>query len=357
MEDGRDMVGAKDKKGKRQAGKPRVAITMGDPAGVGPELSLRILTAPAVRRVCVPIVFGDASVLRRVARRCKLPAPQTVMALEDWQRQKAKARRPTVVDFHTLDGQKVQPGRISAACGRAAYEYIKMSIAAALAGQVAAVVTNPIHKESLNRAGIDFPGHTEIFQSLTGARRVCMMLAGDKITVSFVTTHVGYADVPKYLSRRRILDVIELTSQAMSAIRGRRVRLAVCGLNPHAGEHGLFGRREEQKRIKPAIQAARARGIDASGPWPPDTAFLPWRLKDCDAIVCMYHDQGHIPFKMLAFDTGVNVTLGLPIIRTSVDHGTAFDIAWQGRASPKSLISAVRWAVALAGRSKTGKRT
>jgi 4-hydroxythreonine-4-phosphate dehydrogenase len=344
----------KNKKDKKRTGKPPVAITMGDPAGVGPELSLRILTSPAVRRVCVPIVFGDAGVLRQVARRCRLPAPRKVVALEDWRRQKAKARGPMVVDLHTLDGRKVQPGCISAACGRAAYAYIRMSAASALAGQVAAVVTNPIHKESLNRAGVDFPGHTEIFQSITGAKRVCMMLVGDKLAVSFVTTHVGYADVPRYLSRRRILDVIELTHQAMSTIRGRRVRLAVCGLNPHAGEHGLFGRGEEQKRIEPAIQAARARGIEVTGPWPPDTAFLPQRLKDCDAVVCMYHDQGHIPFKMLAFDTGVNITLGLPIVRTSVDHGTAFDIAWRGRASAKSLISAVRWAVTLTRRGKRG---
>jgi 4-hydroxythreonine-4-phosphate dehydrogenase len=336
-------------------GKPAVAITMGDPAGVGPELSLRVLASPAVRAKCVPIVFGDVDILRRVARKCRLPAPRNVMALSQWRRS-PQTHRPLVVDCRDLAGGGVRPGRVSAACGRAAYAYIRASIAAALAGHVAAVVTNPIHKESLNRAGVNFPGHTEIFKSLTGAKKVCMMLVGDTLAVSFVTTHVGFTDVPARLSRRRILDVIELTARAIRAIRKRRARLIVCGLNPHAGEHGLFGRREEQRLIEPAIRAARAKGIGVTGPLPPDTVFLPERLKNCDAVVCMYHDQGHIPFKMLAFESGVNVTLGLPIVRTSVDHGTAFDIAWRGRAKATSLVAAVRLAVAMAKRSKRGGR-
>ena len=331
--------------------KPTLAVTMGDPAGVGPELSLRILTEPSVLAECVPVIFGDASVLTRVARQCNLPAAAIVAPLSQWAKSPV-VPGPMVVDLGLLDGGKVTPGRVDAGCGRAAYTYIRAAIAAAMSGQVAAVVTNPINKESLNQAGVDFPGHTEIFESLTGAKRVCMMLASDKIVVSFVTTHVGLADVPGRLTKRRILDVIELTDRAVSAIRGRRARLSVCGLNPHGGEHGLFGRREEEETIAPAVEAARAAGLDVEGPLPPDTAFLPGRLASRDAVVCMYHDQGHIPFKMLAFDTGVNITLGLPIVRTSVDHGTAFDIAWGGKAAATSLIAAVHWAVALVRAAK-----
>jgi len=336
-----------NKRSKTRASLPVVAVTMGDPAGVGPELSLRILTESRVLGECVPVIFGDAGVLARVAERCELPRPSEVIAIERLGRPPALTA-PAVMDLKTLDAAAVEPGRVSADCGRAAYKYIESAIAAAKAGRVAAVVTNPINKESISLAGVGFPGHTEIFAALTGAARVCMMLASEKLTVSFVTTHVGLADMPGQLSRRRILDVIELTDQALTAIKGHRPRLLVCGLNPHAGEHGLFGRREEQELIEPAVADARAEGIDAAGPLPPDAAFLPARLAGADAIVCMYHDQGHVPFKMLAFDTGVNITLGLPIVRTSVDHGTAFDIAWGGKADPTSLIQAIHWAVALA---------
>jgi len=179
-----------------------------------------------------------------------------------------------------------------------------------------------------------------------------MMLASDEITTSFVTGHIGFVDVTRELNTARILDVIELTAEAMMRLRGQSARILVCGLNPHAGEHGLFGLQEEEKIIGPAVAAARARGINVEGPISPDAAFLPDRRRQIDAFVCMYHDQGHIPFKMLSFDTGVNITLGLPIIRTSVDHGTAFDIAWSGRADAKSMIQAVLWAARLAGARK-----
>jgi 4-hydroxythreonine-4-phosphate dehydrogenase len=326
--------------------KPAVAVTMGDPAGVGPELSLRVLADPSVVAECTPVIFADAGVLARVAAQCTLPPPGVVMPLEAWKKSPPVAG-PLVVDLGLLAAEKVVPGRVDGDCGRAAFAYIQAATAAAMEHRVAAVVTNPINKESLSLAGVNFPGHTEILESLTGATRVCMMLASEVLLVSFVTTHVGLVDVPGRLTRRRILDVIELTAQAVSALRGRKARLTVCGLNPHGGEHGLFGRGEEEKQIAPAVQDARAEGLEVEGPVPPDTAFLPARVAQRDAIVCMYHDQGHIPFKMLAFDTGVNITLGLPIVRTSVDHGTAFDIAWTGKASPASLIAAVRWAVAL----------
>jgi 4-hydroxythreonine-4-phosphate dehydrogenase len=252
------------------------------------------------------------------------------------------------MDCPAVDASAVQPGQVNTACGLAAYTYIGKAIEAAMAGGVAAVVTAPINKESLNLAGVKFPGHTEIFAAKTRADRACMMQTSDELTVTFVTTHVRHSDVPKLVTRERVLEVIELTADAVSRIRGKEPAIVVCGLNPHAGEHGLFGGEEEQS-IVPAVEAAKARGLDVCGPVPPDTAFLPARRETTDAFVCMYHDQGHIPLKMLAFDKAVNVTLGLPVIRTSVDHGTAFDIAWQGRANPGSLIQAILLAVKLAG--------
>ena len=200
----------------------------------------------------------------------------------------------------------------------------------------------------MHLAGVKFPGHTEIFTALTKAKRSCMMLYSDKLTVSMATTHIGYADVPQKLSAQRVLDVIELTAEAMRRMRRREPRLGVCGLNPHAGEHGLFGNREEENFVEPAVAQAREKGMHVTGPLVPDAAFTAAQRAKYDAIVTLYHDQGHIPFKMLAFDTGVNITLGLPIIRTSVDHGTAFDIAWQGKAEPTSLFSAIRVAAELA---------
>ncbi|MFO0957077.1 MAG: 4-hydroxythreonine-4-phosphate dehydrogenase PdxA [Isosphaeraceae bacterium] len=215
-------------------------------------------------------------------------------------------------------------------------------------GTVDAIVTAAIHKEALALAEVPHPGHTEILAERTRAARHCMMLTSPSITCSLVTSHVGLRDVPGLLNARAVLDTIELTTDAMRRIRGREPRLVACGLNPHAGEHGLFGGREEENAIIPAVVAARSRGIEVEGPIPPDTAFLPARRERTDAYICQYHDQGLIPLKMLAFDEAINVTLGLPIVRTSVDHGTAFDIAWSGKASPKSLFEAFRLAARLA---------
>ncbi|MBL8829722.1 MAG: 4-hydroxythreonine-4-phosphate dehydrogenase PdxA, partial [Planctomycetaceae bacterium] len=250
------------------------------------------------------------------------------------------------VDLQQLDAATIEPGQISAASGAASYRYLEQAIHAALAQQVAAICTAPIHKEALHAAGIQHPGHTEILAELTGAERVVMMLTSDAITCALVTAHVGLAEVPGLLSVERVATTIELTHAAMLQLRGREPRLVVCGLNPHAGEHGLFGH-EEERLIQPAIDAARERGVVIEGPLPPDTAFLPARRDTTDAYICMYHDQGLIPLKMLAFDEGINITLGLPIVRTSVDHGTAYDIAWQGTASANSLFSAFRLAARL----------
>ena len=342
--------------------RPILGLTMGDPAGIGPELCLRALRDPAVRRQCVPVLFGDAGVLRRVekalgkssakaGRSAKAGNGCAVVSVREWEKLD-RVSQPLLVDCAAVDAAKVKPGKVSAACGRAGYLCIEAAIRSARAGRLDGVVTAPIHKEALRLAGVPHPGHTEIFTALTGAKRSCMMLYSDRLTVSMVTTHIGYGEVPRKLSVRRVLDVIELTAEAVGWMRRRQPRLGVCGLNPHAGEHGLFGRNEEEWFVEPAVVQARKSGLAVEGPLPPDAAFTPGRRKQFDAIITLYHDQGHIPFKMLAFETGVNLTLGLPIIRTSVDHGTAFDIAWQGVADPRSLFAAIRVAARLAAGRK-----
>ena len=320
---------------------PCIAVTLGDPAGIGPEICLHLLNDAALATVCTPVVFGDASVLRRVAATLDLPFTAPVIPTA------SAATGPSVLDLHCVDAATVTPGRVDARCGDAAFRYVVAAIEAGLAGQVDAVATAPLNKEAMHAAGHRYPGHTEIFAERMQAPRSCMMLTSPELTCSFATVHVGYHEVPGLLNERRILDVIELTAGAMRRIRGREPRLVVCGLNPHAGENGLFGQREEERFIRPAVEAARAQGLQVEGPLPPDTAFLARRRKETDAFICMYHDQGHIPLKALAFDSAINTTLGLPVIRTSVDHGTAFDIAWQGKANPASLLEAVRLAARL----------
>ncbi len=331
---------------------------MGDPAGVGPELVLRALNHADLANEFRLVVFGNHDTLQRCGKHLSMPVPvchivspeqflsadQFAYASQadpsDW--------RPIVVDECSLATSAFEVGRVSASCGQAAYSYIDLAIQAALAGRVGAVTTAPINKESLHLAGHNYPGHTEIFAERAASPRWCMMQYSNKITCTFVTVHCGYKQVPDLLTVKGILDTIELTDEAIRRIRGRAAKIIVCGLNPHAGEHGLFGDREEERLIEPAIQAAREKGIVIEGPLPPDTVFLPNKLASCDAVVCMYHDQGHIPVKALAFEEAVNTTLGLKIVRTSVDHGTAFDIAWKGIAKPDSLFAALRLANKLA---------
>jgi 4-hydroxythreonine-4-phosphate dehydrogenase len=296
---------------------------MGDPAGIGPEVCLHLLANPQIATECVPVLFGDAGILSRVAEATKLPLGAPVLSHDQWQSSWNAIDRPCIVDLQTLAVSALQPGVVSAATGRAGYTYVDRAIDAALAGEIAAVSTAPLNKEALHAAGINFPGHTEIFADRTNAPRSCMMQYSEEITCTFVTVHVGYREVPSLLTTERILDVIELTADALARLRGRPPKIVVCGLNPHAGEHGLFGEHEEERIIIPAIEAARRQGLAIEGPLPPDTAFLPWKRKAADAFVCMYHDQGHIPVKALAFDSAVNTTLGLPIIRTCVDHGSS----------------------------------
>lgn len=326
-------------------GSARIGLTMGDPAGVGPELVLRALADPIVHEQCGLTVFGDYEVLKRCSEQLRLPFPDAKRTdLVEYLKREPDEYSPDVVivDIPELPLDSFYPKRVSAACGRASFAYIQAAIDAAQRDQLDAITTLPINKESLHLAGIRFPGHTEMFAERDKSDRWCMMQYSQEITCTFVTVHVGYAEVPALLTKQRVLDTIELTHEALLRIQRSAASIVVCGLNPHAGEHGIFGRGEEEQAIIPAIEAARAQGISIEGPLPPDAAFLPSKRKQTGAYVCMYHDQGHIPVKALAFDSAVNTTLGLKMIRTSVDHGTAFDIAWEGTARPNSLFAAIQ---------------
>lgn len=321
------------------AGAP-LAITLGDAAGVGPELIVRLfaegLPHPAV-------VYGDAGALRRACRALGLDGSLEVRPLET---PGAGTTRGVIGVLNRWDELPADLpwGREDARAGRGAYEYLCHAIDDALAGRVRALVTAPLHKGALHAAGIDFPGHTEILAQRTGTAEYAMMLANDELRVLLVTIHIALAEVPVALSPEAELRAIRLAHRACRQAGIARPRIAVAGLNPHAGEGGAFGD-EETRHIAPAIAAARAAGLDASGPWPGDTVFMRARKGEFDIVVAQYHDQGLIPVKYLGLDEGVNVTVGLPFVRTSVDHGTAFDIAGHGLADPASLRAAVRMAL------------
>jgi 4-hydroxythreonine-4-phosphate dehydrogenase len=286
---------------------PRIAITEGDPAGIGPEIARRAAEDARVRAVCEPVLYGAA-------------------------------------------GQSFAPGILAADAGRAAYDAIVRATSDAQRGAVNAVATAPINKEALRLAGLPWNGHTDLLAHLTGAAHVAMMFHSEELRVVLATVHAPLADVPRMLTREVMEQTIELTARELPRFGVARPRLGVAGLNPHAGEHGLFGR-EEQQVIEPAIACCRTRGVDVAGPFPADTLFVRARRGEFDVVVACYHDQGLIPVKLVAFGRAVNVTLGLPIIRTSVDHGTAFDIAGKGIADPESMIAAVLLAAKLASRN------
>ena len=287
------------------ASKPVVAITMGDPAGIGPEVAARAAADPRVLAACEPRLYG----------------------------------RPSGVSF--------QPGVLSAAAGRAAYDTIVTAVDDAQKGRVNAIATAPVSKEAFRLAGLPWAGHTDLLAHLTGARDVAMLFYSDALRVVLATVHIPLAEVSQALTRESLEGTIALTAHELPRFGFARPRIAVAGLNPHAGEHGLFGR-EEQTVIAPAIASACERGITVSGPFPADTLFVRARRGEFDVVIACYHDQGLIPVKLVAFGQAVNVTLGLPIVRTSVDHGTAFDIAGKGVADPESMIAAVLLAAKLA---------
>jgi len=317
-------------------------ITMGDSSGVGPEILLRAWAAGELRH---PVVaYGDLAVLEECNRRLQCgvklrkasnPADREEGAL-------------SVIDSGMLTAAGIRPGRISATSGAAARAYVVAATQAALEGDIAAMVTLPMNKEATQLSDPNFVGHTELIGSICKAPDVTIMLVSDQLIVTHVTTHVALAEAIRRVKQPRIRRIIELTCGALARLK-ENPRIAVAGLNPHAGENGLFGR-EDLDEIAPAVEWARARGMPVEGPLPADTVFyMAVRKKRFDAIVCMYHDQGHVPLKLLDFESGVNVALGLPIIRTSVDHGTAFDIAWQGVASTRSLVSALELAARMSG--------
>ena len=324
---------------------PLVAITMGDAAGTGPEIITKSLALPELRALCRPVVIGDAAAMTRALG--FTGAPLKVRAIRDVAEATSAANEIDVLDLANLDLATLKLGQVDSQAGHAAYEYIKLATELALAGCVAAIVTSAINKESLNAAGHHFDGHTGLLAHLCNRPGATMMLVADKLRVSHVSTHVPLRVAIDRVKPERILKVLQLTHDAIRRLGIDQPRLAVAGLNPHAGEHGLFGD-EEEKFITPAIVQARALGLDVHGPFAGDTIFFRTLQGEFDAGVAMYHDQGHVAAKMLGIWRGVNVTLGLPIIRTSVEHGTDFANAGTGRSDPRSLNEALKLAAAMA---------
>jgi 4-hydroxythreonine-4-phosphate dehydrogenase len=325
--------------------RPLLAITKGDPAGIGPEVVLKALAHPEVYARCRPLVIGDRRILARAAGWLGQTVSFDIVA-EPSQGAYTPAQI-TLLDLKNAPPEACPVGEESATAGAAAVDSVFRACDLAMAGAVDAIVTAPLNKAAMHLAGYDYAGHTELLTERTGAARVSMLLIGPDLRIVHVSTHVALAEAIARVTPERVGDVIQIAHDACRALGIARPRIAVAGLNPHASEGGIFGD-EEARRIQPAIDAARARGLDVSDPQPPDTVFLRATKGAYDVVVAQYHDQGHIPMKLLAFDSGVNVSYGLPIIRTSVDHGTAFDIAGQGIASEASLLAAIDVAVQMA---------
>jgi len=344
--------------------RPTIAITMGDPLGVGPEVIAKAVRDERICDTCTALVVGDAEIMRHAAVAiAPTAAVRTMSAANQAVREPGVIPVLDLANARDIDLSKRQP---TAAAGRAAGEAIARAARMALAGEVAAIVTAPINKEAMRLAGCERTGHTEMLAHLAGATGVAMLLIWQNMRVAHVTTHLALRDVPGAITTARVLRTIHLTDETLGRLGVARPRIAVAGLNPHAGESGLFGD-EERLAIRPAVDEAGRAGLDVTGPLPPDTVFAQLRGGNYDAVVAMYHDQGHIAIKTLSFTpaageraasmAGVNVTMGLPIIRTSVDHGTAFDIAGQGIASEQSMIEAILLAAQLARSGAGGVRS
>lgn len=322
----------------------RIGLTIGDAAGIGPELALRVAASWPARSNASLVLIGSDALLRRVGLAIGLNCPATITENELAQFCSGVA----VLSIGALNVDAVKAGQWSAETGGASYQWVRWAIDAAQRKSIDAIVTGPIQKEAWHAAGIEFPGHTELLAAMTDTPECRMLLTSAEISCVLATTHLPLADVARSLTCKVVYRSIVLGHRALTHTLGRPARVTVCGLNPHAGEHGLFSHGEEERVIVPAVNQARAEGMHVVGPLSPDTAFVPSQRKVTDVYVCMYHDQGLIPLKALAFDDAVNVTLGLPIIRTSVDHGTAMDIAWRGVASDRSLRAAIEMAIHLA---------
>ena len=315
---------------------------MGDPAGIGPEIIVHAVSNPEIQKICRPVVIGARNILEesfRLAGQVFRPNVITSTAMVD-----PSPGTVNIMDIGSI--RDVRREKASAEGGRASAACIKKAVELALSKQVDAVVTAPISKEAFRAAGLKWPGHTEMLAELTGTTDYAMMLVGGPLRVILVTIHTAIRNVPALITKASVLKTILLAKKACDMLGLKNPNIAVAGLNPHAGETGIFGS-EEIEAISPAVKDAQRLGLPVSGPYPPDTIFHKGYKGEVDIIVCMYHDQGLIPLKMVCFDTGVNVTVGLPIIRTSPDHGTAYDIAWKGVARPSSMIEAIRLAARL----------
>jgi 4-phospho-D-threonate 3-dehydrogenase / 4-phospho-D-erythronate 3-dehydrogenase len=327
------------------AATPFVAVTMGDGAGVGPEVVVGALVEPEIAALCRPVVIGDAQRLRAAAEILGVDAD--VVAVESVEDAVFAPRRVNVIDLGLLPAD-LPWGKLSPVAGHAAYEYIRVASELAMAGRVQAICTAPLNKEALHAGGHVFPGHTELLAHLTGTEEVSMMLNSPRIRVIHVTTHIGLIDAVAKIEPGLVERTVRRGHEALQRAGIPAPRIAVCGINPHACENGLFGYGEEEEKIVPAIERLQADGIDARGPLPADTVFFVAGRGDYDLVVAMYHDQGHGPVKVLGIEAGVNITVGLPVIRTSVDHGTAFDIAGSGKVEVGSMVEALRQAAQMA---------
>ena len=326
----------------RTQSKPIIAITMGDPAGIGPEVALKALSLDTVSKICRAFIIGDISVLAATQKQVKKTLPIREITSPD----DILPGYCNVLSLNVISPTEFTTGKISKKCGKAAFAYIDKSITLALKKQIAAVVTCPINKEALHRAGFHYPGHTEIFAEKTKTKKYSMMFSLDNVCVAHVTTHCSLKKAIAQVTTKRVLEHIQLLNDVLTKLYKKKMPIAVGGINPHAGENGLFGN-EEIKHIIPAIQAAKKMKIPVSGPYPPDTVFMRAFSGEFVGVVAMLHDHGFTALKSRNFDDGVNITIGLPIIRTSVGHGTAFDIAGKGVASEKSLVEAIEAAVRL----------
>ena len=326
---------------------PTIAITMGDAAGIGPEIVMKALGAPAVRALCNPLVIGDAARLRRAGE--LVASNLEVVSLGDAREARYSPDKVECIDLKLIPAD-LPFGKTSAIAGEAAFRYIERAVRIVEEGGAQAICTAPLSKEALHAAGHKYPGHTELLAALTHTPEVSMMLVAPKLRVIHVTTHIGLLDAIERIDAALVERVIGRAHVTLVQAGITNPRIGVCGINPHAGENGLFGRGEEAVKIVPAVEASRARGWNVTGPLPADTLFFLAARGDYDIVVAMYHDQGHGPIKVLGLESGVNITVGLPVVRTSVDHGTAFDIAGKGIADERSLIEALRQAAELARR-------
>jgi len=326
--------------------RPIIGITMGDPAGIGPEIIVKAILEYDINKICRPIVIGDAGVIKNILKTCKLSAE--IKTIKKIGNPPAGTGKIEIIDLNNVDIKNLKAGVPGKTCGAAPVAYIKRAAELALSKEIDAVTTAPINKEIINAAGFKYPGHTELLAELAGTKDFGLMMVGGGLRVILVTTHMALKEVFKHIKKNNVLRTIRLAHKAMGYFQTKTPRIAVAALNPHAGEGRLFGT-EEWDEIMPAIIEARGEGLEVSDPLPADTLFHKAKEGYYDIVVAMYHDQGLIPLKLLAFGRAVNVTVGLPFVRTSVDHGTAYDIAGKDCADPRSLIEALKMAVEMVG--------